>query len=57
VQGRIPLFERAALTAEIERRTGATPFARFGSAPALALAGLMALTALLVGRGRRRGVH
>jgi apolipoprotein N-acyltransferase len=57
VQGSIPLFERASLTAEIERRAGATPFSRWGSVPTLALAALMLVAALLVGGGRRRGVH
>ncbi len=47
-----PLFARAALIGRIQPRTGETPFARFGGAPALLLAA--AMVAVAVGLGWRR---
>ena len=47
VVGRIPPFTRGGLSAEIEARTGATPFSRVGHALALGLAALMLAAAWL----------
>ena len=45
----LPLYERAALTATIQPRTGLTPFAAVGSAPVLLLAAAMLLLGAMAG--------
>jgi apolipoprotein N-acyltransferase len=51
----LPLFERGALTAPIQPRAGATPFAAVGSLPVLLVAAGMLVSALLPGPRRRTG--
>lgn len=48
VRATLPLFQRAALSGEIEARTGATPFVRFGSLVPLTIASLMLVAAVLM---------
>lgn len=48
VRAALPLFERAALSGEIEARVGATPFVRLGSSVPLAIAALMLIAAVLI---------
>jgi len=57
VQARIPLFERTTLGAAIQPRTGTTPFARYGSAVAVAAALVMFALGVVLGveRGRAKG--
>jgi apolipoprotein N-acyltransferase len=57
VRGRIPSFERAVLTADIEPRAGTTPFSRHGSGVAVAMALVLLGAGLLLGRDRRRPVR
>lgn len=47
---RAPAFTATNLVAEVHARQGQTPFNRFGSAPVLALAGLLCLAQLLANR-------
>lgn len=56
VREALPLFQRAALSGQIEPRTGATPFVRYGSSVPLAIAILMLVAAALLSlRPLRRG--
>jgi apolipoprotein N-acyltransferase len=57
VRGRIPSFERAVLTADIEPRAGTTPFSGHGSGVAVAMALVLLGAGLLLGRDRRRPVR
>lgn len=52
--GTLPLFERGTLSAEVQPRRGATPFARVGNWPAIGSAALMLVAALWFGL-RARG--
>ena len=45
-----PQFEQAVVTGEVEPRSGATPFVRWGDFPALLVAVIMLLAGLLFGR-------
>jgi apolipoprotein N-acyltransferase len=45
-----PQFEKAVVTGTVSPRTGTTPFVRWGDWPALFLAGVMLVVALLFGR-------
>ncbi|KAA6183434.1 apolipoprotein N-acyltransferase [Thiohalocapsa marina] len=49
----LPLFVRAGLVAEIQPRSGSTPFSRFGSLPTLLAAALMLLAAVVLSRRRQ----
>jgi apolipoprotein N-acyltransferase len=53
VVARLPQFQEAVLRAEVEPKSGLTPYARFGNYPVLVAGG--ALLGLAVWR-RRRGV-
>jgi apolipoprotein N-acyltransferase len=49
VIGSIPSFVRASYSAEIQPRSGMTPFSRWGSLPVLLIASVMLVAAVLVG--------
>jgi apolipoprotein N-acyltransferase len=53
VRARLPQFVEGRLDVEVQGYTGATPYVRFGDAPALALAALVLAAAALVARVRR----
>jgi apolipoprotein N-acyltransferase len=53
VRARLPQFVEGRLDAEVQGYAGATPYVRFGDAPALALAALLVALAALVARARR----
>jgi apolipoprotein N-acyltransferase len=53
VRARLPQFVEGRLDVEVQGYSGATPYARFGDAPALALAALLLALAALVARARR----
>jgi apolipoprotein N-acyltransferase len=53
VRARLPQFVEGRLDVEVQGYAGATPYVRFGDAPALALAALVLAAAALVARVRR----
>ncbi|HEX9184270.1 MAG TPA: apolipoprotein N-acyltransferase [Burkholderiales bacterium] len=53
VRARLPQFVEGRLDVEVQGYAGATPYVRFGDAPALALATLILVLAALVARARR----
>jgi apolipoprotein N-acyltransferase len=53
VRARLPQFTEGRLDVEVQGYTGATPYVRFGDAPALALCALLVALAALVARARR----
>ena len=57
VQGAIPSFQRGALSGDIQPRTGATPYARFGNLPVLILCALLVAGAVLRRTPRNRAQH
>jgi apolipoprotein N-acyltransferase len=54
VTARLPPFTEGVLEARVQGRTGATPYVRAGDAPVVALAGLIAGAALMLGRRRAK---
>jgi apolipoprotein N-acyltransferase len=56
VTAALPLFERAVLQESIQPRTGATPFATFGSLPSLLMAAVMLVLGVLLGRWPRASI-
>ncbi|MCX7892112.1 MAG: apolipoprotein N-acyltransferase [Burkholderiales bacterium] len=54
VAARLPAFTEGVLAGEAQGRTGATPFVRFGNAPAVALASLLLASAAIAARRVRR---
>jgi apolipoprotein N-acyltransferase len=54
VTARLPPFTEGVLEARVQGRTGATPYVRAGDAPVVALAGLIAGAALVLGRRRAK---
>jgi apolipoprotein N-acyltransferase len=54
VAARLPPFTEGVLEARVQGRTGATPYVRAGDAPVVALAGLIAGAALMLGRRRAK---
>jgi apolipoprotein N-acyltransferase len=51
----LPQFQADALTGEIQPMAGATPYVRYGDAPAIGLLGLLWAGGLLAGRLKRHG--
>ena len=51
---RLPWFTRGILEVEVTGRQGATPYVRFGDAPAVALCVLLFALALIAARRRQR---
>jgi apolipoprotein N-acyltransferase len=50
VLNQVPIFVRGTASAQVQPRTGATPFVRFGNWPALLLALGLVGAGLLIGR-------